>query len=112
MPHNFFTKQVEKAPAYFLRFVLHDWVDEDCIKILKNIRDSMSKDARVFIVEAVLDEHSQLLQFLMSMQMVTLINAKERTLNEFEQLFEKSGLRLAVLHRNGGLVTLMELEPC
>ena len=41
------------ADAYLMRYILHDWDDESCIKILRNCRVA-SKNARVLLVERVL----------------------------------------------------------
>ncbi|KAK8069583.1 hypothetical protein PG994_006199 [Apiospora phragmitis] len=40
--HDFFTPQpVKGARAYFMRTVLHDWPDEQCRKILTQLKDAM-----------------------------------------------------------------------
>lgn len=40
--HDFFTPQpIKGARAYFMRTILHDWPDEQCRVILKNVREAM-----------------------------------------------------------------------
>ncbi|KAK2607953.1 hypothetical protein N8I77_006592 [Diaporthe amygdali] len=48
--HDFFDAQpVEGADAYFLRMILHDWPDEFCLKILRNIVPALKPGARLII---------------------------------------------------------------
>lgn len=44
---------VPAADAYFLKFILHDWDDEDCVRILSTIHDAAPPDGRLFVVEEV-----------------------------------------------------------
>ncbi|KAF8989958.1 S-adenosyl-L-methionine-dependent methyltransferase [Cyathus striatus] len=55
--HNFFEPQPIVGPnhVYTLRYILHDWPDDACIKILKNIVDvADDSSAKILIIEAVL----------------------------------------------------------
>ena len=45
--------QVPPAEAYSLKMILHDWDDQECIKILSNIRTATSPGARVLVMEHV-----------------------------------------------------------
>lgn len=50
--HNFLEPQTVKGAAvYFLRFILCDWPDEDCIKILKHIREAASPSSKLIVFE-------------------------------------------------------------
>jgi caffeic acid 3-O-methyltransferase len=40
--------------GYFLQWILHDWSDEQCLKLLKNCYDATPNDGKVIVVEAVL----------------------------------------------------------
>ncbi|KAF8997195.1 S-adenosyl-L-methionine-dependent methyltransferase [Cyathus striatus] len=53
--HNFFEPQPIIGPnhVYMLRYILHDWSDDACIKILKNIVDVADRSAKVLIIEVV-----------------------------------------------------------
>ncbi|KAF8997187.1 S-adenosyl-L-methionine-dependent methyltransferase [Cyathus striatus] len=53
--HNFFELQpvVGLKHVYLLRYILHDWPDDDCIKILKSIVDVADPSAKILIVEVV-----------------------------------------------------------
>lgn len=48
--HDFFTPQpVQGADAYSLRMILHDWPDEFCLKIIRNIVPALKPGARLII---------------------------------------------------------------
>src|SRR4029077_12592762 len=49
-----FFESVPAGDLYLLRFILHDWNDEDCIRILKNCRRAMLPNSRVVLVESYL----------------------------------------------------------
>nr|AQX17822.1 hydroxycinnamic acids/hydroxycinnamoyl CoA esters OMT [Pinus sylvestris] len=46
---------VPTGDAIFMKWIMHDWNDEDCIKILKNCRKAIPDTGKVIIVDVVLD---------------------------------------------------------
>ncbi|KAM3381536.1 hypothetical protein P3S68_007109 [Capsicum galapagoense] len=53
-------KSVPCVDAILLKWVLHDWGDEDCIKILKKCKEAIpSKEngGKVIIIETVMDQN-------------------------------------------------------
>ena len=56
--HDFFTPQpVKGAKCYFMHIILHDWPDEDCIKILSHLRDAMTPGySQLLVNDAILPE--------------------------------------------------------
>jgi predicted transcriptional regulator len=44
-------RQIPSADAYIMKMILHDWNDEECIKILSNIYRSSPDHSRLFIAE-------------------------------------------------------------
>ncbi|KAJ8133353.1 hypothetical protein O1611_g274 [Lasiodiplodia mahajangana] len=50
VPHDFFnTNPVRHADIYWLRYILHDWSDDYCVKILAAIKPSMGPRSRIMI---------------------------------------------------------------
>ncbi|KAK7247252.1 hypothetical protein RIF29_42131 [Crotalaria pallida] len=91
-------QSVPKADAVFLMWILHDWADEECIKILKNCREAIPKETgRVIVLEAVIEEGEKQdhrlknIGLMLDMVMMAHNLGKERTLKEFEYLFESAG---------------------
>jgi len=53
-------KTVPSGDAIFMKWILHDWSDEECIKILKNCRKAIPETGKVIIVDIVLfDSHEK-----------------------------------------------------
>jgi hypothetical protein len=62
MAHNFFTEQpVKDADIYYFRWILHDWSDKYCIKILKALTPALKPGARILLSERCLEPPCTLL---------------------------------------------------
>jgi hypothetical protein len=101
-----FFSSVPGADLYLLKFVLHDWDDGSCVKILSNIRRSMKPGARVFIVEMVIadpaDPTTSMSAVLMDVAMLGAFTGKERDIPEFETLLRAADLDIVTtssIHR-------------
>ena len=46
-------EQVPSADLYIMKMILHDWNDDECIKILSNIHKSASDNSKILIVEHI-----------------------------------------------------------
>jgi hypothetical protein len=92
--HDFFTPQkVIGARAYFLKHILHDWSDEDCVAILTRIRDAMKSGySKILINEIVLpDEKCDSMSAGRDVVMMALLDAKERSREQWGALIEMTG---------------------
>ena len=80
-----------------MQWVLHDWDDEECIKILKKCREAIPQDkGKVIIVDAVLEENKddklEFVRLMIDMVMMAHTNkGKERTLKEWSYVLEEAG---------------------
>ena len=53
-PHDFFEPQpIKGAKVYYLRLILHDWPDEVCRTILRNIIPAMNSESKLWIMDSV-----------------------------------------------------------
>lgn len=98
IPHDFFTPQPEEtrgAKFFYLRRILHDWPDDDCLRILSHLRDAMSSESRILIDGVVLPDVDAPWQAVMQdVSMGILFAGKERTRREWERLVKRAGLRV------------------
>ena len=91
---SFFETIPQLFDAYVLRNILHDWSDEDAIRILKNI------PSRILIFETVVKEKSRMGKFSdLSMFMLT-NGGKERSLKDFEHLLSQSGFTIDQVYQS------------
>ncbi|KAK5626151.1 hypothetical protein RRF57_001866 [Xylaria bambusicola] len=96
--HDFFTPQPIKAlgaRTYYMRNILHNWPDDKCIEILKNIKSAMTQDSRILIDEMVFPEsgvHWRAAQI--DLVMGSCFGSMGRTQEDWDSLFEKSELEV------------------
>ena len=85
----------EGADAYLFRHLLHDYDDDDCIKMLNNVRRAMKPDSRVLVLEKTVptDDTPGPGRWL-DLHVMLLTGGRERTVPEYQALFEKAGLKL------------------
>jgi hypothetical protein len=109
---SFFDRVPAGADIYLLVRVLHDWSDEDCARILRNCRAAMSSDARLLIVEQILEPDPTLgspTGYLVDTQMMAMFgNARERTQADFDELLAASGFTFLRLIPTGSPVSIIE----
>jgi hypothetical protein len=93
---DFFEAVPAGADAYLLSRVLHDWDDEDALRILRVVRAAMDDDARLLVVDAILPERAvdQPFAIRMDLHMLLMLGARERTEAEFRDLLARAGLHL------------------
>jgi hypothetical protein len=91
---NFFEGVPKGGDAYIMKYILHDWNDEECVKILANCRAAMSEKGKVLVVDnVVLTGNDPSWGKLLDIQML-IIGGRERTKQEFATLFASAGLKL------------------
>ena len=87
---------VPRADAYTMKMILHDWNDEECVRILRNIFDAATPGSRVFVIEHVIpDPHTPHFSKLFDIHMMCWGTGRERTVDEYATLMEKAGWRYA-----------------
>ncbi len=85
----------EGGDAYLFRHLLHDYDDDDCLKMLNNVRRAMPAHARVLVLEKTvpIDDTPGPGRWL-DLHVMLLTGGRERTEEEYRALFAKAGLRL------------------
>ncbi|HEY8670842.1 MAG TPA: methyltransferase, partial [Terriglobales bacterium] len=92
---NFFDSVPEKADAYLLCGVIHDWSDDLAVAILSNCRKAMAKNGRVLIVEMLVPgSRSGSFSKILDLNMMVMTGGRERTKSEFHALLDAADLRL------------------
>ena len=112
---SFFDRVPAGADFYLLIRVLHDWSDEDCIRILRNCRAAMSSNERLLIVEQLLEPDPTLGHpsgYLIDTQMMAMFgSARERTEAEYGELLAAAGLTSSRLIHTASAVSIIEVVP-
>jgi hypothetical protein len=92
---DFFKDPLPECDAYLVMQVIHDWNDEDAIRILSAIRRAAPAHAKLLLIEGIVptDPGPSWIKML-DLTMLALLASKERTRREFERLLGASGFRL------------------
>ncbi|GAB7350134.1 hypothetical protein MBLNU459_g0806t2 [Dothideomycetes sp. NU459] len=118
--HDFNDSQpVQQADIYLLRMILHDWPDEDAIKILQNIVAVMQQgQSRLLIMDTVLPAPGSVplsverIARARDLTMMQAFNSKERDLEDWKGLLKMSDQRLrivAVVQPVGSAMSVLEV---
>eukprot|EP00257_Ricinus_communis_P004500 XP_002517833.2 trans-resveratrol di-O-methyltransferase [Ricinus communis] len=110
---------VPPADAILLKWILHDWPDEECIKILKNCKEAISrkgKEGKVMIIDIVMgyqtwDDSLTEAQLLFDMKMMVAVMGKERNEKEWTKLFFDAGFTNYKIYPVLGPRALIEVYP-
>ena len=92
---DFFESVPRGGDAYTMKWIIHDWDDDRAMQILNNCREARADDGKVVIIDTIIpgpNEPSP--SKLIDLNMLVMTGGLERTLAEFESLFERCGLRL------------------
>jgi len=92
---SFFDSVPAGADAYIMKYILHDWDDEECLRILRNCRAVMAPESRVLVVDHVIPAGNAVnWGKLLDINMMAITGGQERTRAQFEALLRRAGLRL------------------
>lgn len=89
---DFFKKLDIKADVFLLSRILHDYNDDEALKILKNIACSMQKHNVLYIFETLCDGMD--LGLDVSFHLLNFLGGKERSKKEIYNLLKKAGLKI------------------
>lgn len=105
---DFFAGNLPRADAYILMEVIHDWNDEDSLKILSKVRDAAPAGSRLLLVEQLMPEApGPHWVKMLDVHMMALFAARQRTADEYHRLAEQSGFaRLGTFDTPAGISIL------
>ncbi|KAK4041920.1 S-adenosyl-L-methionine-dependent methyltransferase [Parachaetomium inaequale] len=96
MTHDFLAEDqpVKGADVYFFRWILHNWSDKYCVKILRGLIPALKPGAKVVLNDNVLPQPGVLSRWQenrlrsMDLCMTELQNSHERELDDWAKVFE------------------------
>jgi len=92
---DFFKEIPVQADAYVMRWILHDWSDDESVALLGNLRKIVKPNARLMVVESVIPETPEFdMGKWMDLNMMMMATGRERTAAEFRELFGRAGFAL------------------
>jgi hypothetical protein len=101
---DFFQSVPQGGDVYLLSWILHDWSDEQALRILRACRAAGGDDARLVIVEVLLPPRATALEgthsgviadpYTIDLQMLLLTGGRERTAAEYADLLSEAGYQI------------------
>lgn len=108
---SFFEAVPTGADAYVMRHIIHDWYDDKCQTILNNIVKVMKPTSKVLVIESVIQPgNDEDWGKWLDLTMLTIPEGKERTAEEYSELFASVGLKLTSIVPTGASVSVIVAE--
>ncbi|KAK7312837.1 hypothetical protein VNO77_37016 [Canavalia gladiata] len=112
-------ESIPSADAILLKWILHDWNDEQCLKILKNCKEAMKrkgKEQKVIAIDMVMengteDDESAETKLLIDSVVMVFYPGKERNEKQWAKLIFSAGFSDYKITPALGLRSLIEIYP-
>lgn len=114
-PGNFFEDIGITGDMVILSRVLHDWSDEHAVNILQNTAECLSEDGKLLVIENIMTEtadRNALETYMNDIQMWGFCGSRERTKEEFTELFAHAGLELQEVRQTAEKSSVCVMVAC
>ena len=92
---DFFQAVPSGADAIIMKWIIHDWNDEQSVTIMKNCYQALADSGKLILVEAVVPPGDEMhFAKFIDLNMLVMTGGRERTEEEFRQLYQAAGFRL------------------
>ncbi|KAL5793693.1 hypothetical protein ACOSP7_002287 [Xanthoceras sorbifolium] len=109
---------IPSADAVLLKWIIHDWGDEESVKILKKCKEAIPSRGKVIIIDMAIDSEKEEKETILETQlccdmlMMGMLNtAKERSVEQWKKLFLEAGFTHFKINPVLGLRSLIEVYP-
>ncbi|KAI1810418.1 S-adenosyl-L-methionine-dependent methyltransferase, partial [Poronia punctata] len=102
---NFFEDvPIQGSRLYFMKFIMHDYNDEQCLVILKNVAQAMKKGYSQLVINDFIlpDVGCPELSARWDMSMMTIMGGIERTETQWRSLMDTAGFHVEGLYQPPG----------
>jgi hypothetical protein len=99
--------------VHLMTAVLHDWSDDDCVRILRNAVHALEPNGRIVVVDSELEPgvRNAFAQATDALMLALTPGGRERTVAQFGALWDRAGLRCVDRETLPSLLTRYELRP-
>ena len=106
---SFFEIAPPGADVYLMRHIIHDWNDEQCLSILRNIHRAAPANANLLLIESVITPGNEpSFGKLLDLTMLVIPGGKERTEAEYRALLAAGGFELKRIVPTAAEVSVIE----
>ncbi|KAJ0986729.1 hypothetical protein J5N97_005085 [Dioscorea zingiberensis] len=112
-------EHVPPADAVLLKWILHGWNHENCVKILRKCKDAIpekEKGGKVIIIDTMVGHGAEnrdtiSTQYLLDIHMMTVAAGIERDENEWKAMFVQAGFQSYKIICDFGVHCVIEVYP-
>ena len=113
---SFFDPIPPGADGYMLKSIIHDWDDDEAVQILKNCAAAAGREGRVLVMDRIAPElagtdPADVVTFQGDLMMLTANGGMERTLKQFQAIYDAAGLSLDGVTTTAVGFSVMETRP-
>jgi hypothetical protein len=109
---DFFESVPAGGDVYLMSWILHNWSDADCVRILRNCRRAMAPSARLLTIDHVIArDNAYDFGRTSDLAMLVAFGGRERTEEEFRDVLQEGGFRLVSVSALSVPVSLLESVP-
>lgn len=110
---SFFDGVPSGHDAYLMKHILHDWYDEDCVKILRSCRTAIPSHGKLLVCERIVRAPNEPCPAKWSdlHMLLTTHGGRERTESEYRALLQAGGFGLARIVPTDSPWSLLEAVP-
>jgi ubiquinone/menaquinone biosynthesis C-methylase UbiE len=106
---DFFEGVPAGGDAYLLLRILHDWEDDQVIRLLKNCRQVMQAQQKLLILERSMNDDNPAPEpALTDLNMMVMMGGRERTDAEYEALLRAAGFELGGIFATASPMHILE----
>ncbi|WP_084759463.1 methyltransferase [Nocardia mangyaensis] len=109
---SFFESVPAGGDAYLLKHVLHDWSEDEAVRILRTLRAAMDPTAVLLVIELVLPVHHRPHPGkVIDLEMLVNTAGRERTEEQFRDLLARGGFTLTATVATAAPDCVLEAVP-
>ncbi|BCI52853.1 hydroxyneurosporene-O-methyltransferase [Mycolicibacterium litorale] len=109
---SFMDSVPDGGDAYVMKNIIHDWSDEDAVRILRNIRTAIAPGGTLVLLEMVLPERANgFIGLMLDLEMLVTAGGRERTRAEYANLLSRTGFRITRVIDTVTPLSIVEAEP-
>ena len=107
---DFFSDVHATADLYLMKWILHDWDDDDCVRLLRNVAAAMPTGAKLVVIEGEQDANTPHARFSpIDLQMLVVTEGgRERSVSDIQGLLARAGLRPTIVRHTPADLAVVE----
>lgn len=106
---SFFETIPAGADTYMMRHIIHDWDDEKCVTILRNIHKAIPNTGKLLVIESVIEKgNDPSFGKILDLTMLLIPGGMERTREEYDALLKKGGFTISRIVPTSAQVSVIE----